>query len=85
MRSRGEPLSTTLKVVMALKRIQKEPVFGHFRKSQRVKSSFHAIFIEKHCFTVFSGIIQNPIVSVCYYCMPFFINVETQGNEGHKL
>ena len=29
-------------------------------------------------FTVFSGIIQNPIVSVWYYHMPFFSNVETQ-------
>ena len=29
-------------------------------------------------FTVFSCIIQNPIVSVWYYHMPFFSNVETQ-------
>ena len=28
--------------------------------------------------TVFSCIIQNPIVSVWYYHMPFFSNVETQ-------
>ena len=29
-----------------------------------IESDFHAIFIEKNSFTVFSGIIQNPIVSV---------------------
>ena len=31
-------------------------------------------------FTVFSCIIQNPIVSVWYYRLPFFSNVETQVN-----
>ena len=40
--SRGEPQSTTVKVVTALfsktlKRIQKKPVFGHFWKTQWVK------------------------------------------------
>ena len=29
-------------------------------------------------FTGFSGIVQNPVVSVWYYHMPFFSNVETQ-------
>ena len=35
-------------------------------------------------FTVFTGIIQNPIVLVWYYHMPFFSNVETQV-PNHKL
>ena len=37
------------------------------------------LFLLKHTvFTVFSGTIKNPIVSVWYYHMPFFSNVETQ-------
>ena len=34
--------------------------------------------LENTVFTVFSGIIHNPIISVWYYHMPFFSNVETQ-------
>ena len=98
MTSCVEPLSTFLKVVMTqcsktLKRIQKLPVFGHFRKSQRVKfatkyskSTTRLYWIWFSCnfywkslfFTVFSGIIHDPFVSVWYYHMPFFSNVETQ-------
>ena len=32
--------------------------------------------------TVFSGVIQNPIVAVCHYHMPFFSHVETQVTIG---
>ena len=42
-----------------------------------IESDFHAIFIENTVLTVFSGRIQNPM-SVWYYYMPFFSNVETQ-------
>ena len=49
-------------------------------KLDNIESDFHAIFIEeKNPFlTVFSGIIQNTVVSVRYYHMPFFSYVETQ-------
>ena len=43
-----------------------------------IESHFHAFFIEKHCFTVFSCIMQNHIVSVWEYHIPFFSNVEKQ-------
>ena len=44
-----------------------------------IESDIHTIFIGKHSFffTVFFGIISNPVVSVCYYHLPFFSNVET--------
>ena len=35
--------------------------------------------LENTVFTVFSCIIQNSVLSLCYYLLPFFINVETQG------
>ena len=34
--------------------------------------------LENRAFTVFSGIIQNPAVSVWYYHLPFLSNVEIQ-------
>ena len=50
-----------------------------FYKIDNIESDVHDIFIEKNTvFTVFSGIIQNLVVSVCYYHTAFFSNVETQ-------
>ena len=43
-----------------------------------IESKFHSIFIGKHCFNVFSGILKIYIVSVSYYCLPFHSNIETQ-------
>ena len=96
-RNCGEPLLTTLKVVTVqchkiLKQIQKEHVFGHFTKSQRVKFDtnylksttrqhwirFSCNFLEDMVLKVFFGIFQNPVVSVWYYYLPFLSNIETQ-------
>ena len=47
-------------------------------KLDNIESYFNAIFIENSVFTVYSGIIQNPVVSLWYYHMPFFRNFEIQ-------
>ena len=59
MRSGGEPQWTT-----------KLP---KFYKQDNIESDVHAIFIENTVFTVLSGRIPNPVVSVWYYHMPFSI------------
>ena len=46
-------------------------------KLDNFETDFHAIFIENTVLTVFSGIIKNSVVSVWYYHMPFFSDVET--------
>ena len=47
-------------------------------QKDNIESDLYAIFIGKRCFTVFFGISLNPVVSVWYYHLPFFNNVETQ-------
>ena len=64
MRSRGEPLATTCKVVTAqcyktLKRIQKNPQLDH------VELDFHANFIGKYCFyRIFLYILKSYCISL---------------------
>ena len=67
-------------------------MFGHFRKSQRVKFDteylksttrqhwirFSCYFLENMVLTVFFGIFQNPFVSSWYYYLPLLSNIETQ-------
>ena len=43
-----------------------------------IESDFHGIFIGKLFFTIFSGIILNPILSVWYYHLPFLSKIKTQ-------
>ena len=47
--------------------------FPKFYKLDNVELNFHAIFIKGPSFYSFSGVIQNPFVSVWYYHMPFSV------------
>ena len=44
--------------------------------------SFMHFSFENFIFTIFSGIIKNPVVSVWYYHLPFLSNIETQVKSG---
>ena len=79
MCSCGEPLSTTVKVVMALM-IWNAKTDPNYLKSttRQYWTRFSGYFHWKTLFYGVFGIILNLFVSVWYYHFPFFSSVETQ-------
>ena len=92
MVSRVELQSTTLKVVMPLMLLTPKwiPKKGYFRPLQKISMGqvcyklpkiYNQTILNQMQFSLkntVSCIIQNPVVSVWYYHLPFFSNIEIQ-------
>ena len=62
-----------------------KPLWRALSVLDNIESDVHVIFIENYVFTVFSGIIQNPVVPVRYYHMPFSVMMKHKWRQQYTV